>query len=347
MILTEHKQMILNEFENAQTIGISKTSFCKIIGLNLRTLQRWQTGIMKDRRKGSVKVIRHKLTKEEEDKIINVCCSKKFMDLNPYEIVAILAQEGIYIASESSMYRVLRKYKLLKNRTGNKKRVSKKPEEIKADKPDQIWSWDITYLKTNIRGVFYYLYVFMDVWSRKITAWGIFEEESGEHAKNILAEYCIREGIRVGRIHSDNGAPMKSAIFLGLLEFLGVTRSFSRPRTSNDNAYSESLFKTVKYSAGFPGSFETIDKARTWFSKFLKWYNTEHLHSGIMYVTPEQRYIGADKEILRKRNETYIKAKKNNPLRWTKNCRKWKYTDIVCLNSNTAISTITLEKIAC
>ncbi|HJX50716.1 MAG TPA: IS3 family transposase [Candidatus Nanoarchaeia archaeon] len=317
MISAEDKQLILKEYKIVQNSGISKTSFCKIIGLNRRTLQRWESGRIIDNRKGAAKRIRHKLSKEEEDKIINVCCSKRFADLNPYEIVAILAQEGIYIASESSIYRILRKNKLLKNRTGNKKRGSKKPEEIIASRPNELWSWDITYLKTKVRGVFYYLYVFMDIWSRKITAWGIFEEESGEHAKEILHEYCLREGITVNKIHSDNGAPMKSVIFLGLLEFLGVTKSFSRPRTSNDNAYSESLFKTVKYSAGFPGSFETIEKARDWFSNFRKWYNTEHLHSGIMYVTPEQRYNGTDKNINEKGSDLF-KCQNKKPVKMDK-----------------------------
>jgi transposase InsO family protein len=339
--------MILNELNNAGCRGISKTLFCEIAGISLRSIQRWKIGTMIDKRKGSAKAVRNKLTKEEEDKIIDVCCDSRFRDLNPYEIVAILAQEGIYMASESTIYRVLKKNMLLKNRSGCKNRVYKKPEEIKADGPDQVYSWDITYLKTRIRGIYYYLYVFMDIWSRKITAWGIFDEESGEHAKAILEEYCMLNGIKIKVVHSDNGAPMKSAIFLGLLEFLGVAKSFSRPRTSNDNAYSESLFKTVKYNAGYPGCFDSIEEARRWFEGFKNWYNTRHLHSGIMYVTPDDRHAGRDKEILIKRRAVYINARNNNSVRWSRHCKKWKYEDIVYLNRNAAISMISLEKIAC
>jgi transposase InsO family protein len=339
--------MILNELNNAGCMGISKTLFCEIAGISLRTIQRWTSGDMTDKRKGAVKAVRNKLTKEEEEKIIDVCCDRRFTDLNPYEIVAILAQEGIYMASESTIYRVLKKNMLLKNRSGCKNRVYKKPEEIKADGPDQVYSWDITYLKTRIRGIYYYLYVFMDIWSRKITAWGIFDEENGEHAKTILMEYCMLNRIKIKVVHSDNGAPMKSAIFLGLLEFLGVAKSFSRPRTSNDNAYSESLFKTVKYNAGYPGCFDSIEEARKWFEGFKNWYNTRHLHSGIMYVTPDDRHAGRDKEILIKRRAVYIKARNNNSVRWSRHCKKWKYEDVVYLNRNTAISMISLEKIAC
>jgi len=347
LIFKAHRELILDELKKSGDRGISKTLFCEIAGISLRTIQRWETGRMTDKRKGAHKIIGNKLTKEEEDKIIDVCCNVRFTDLNPYEIVAILAQEGIYLASESTIYRVLKKNELLKNRSGSKNRVYKKPEEIKADGPDQVYSWDITYLKTKIRGVYYYLYVFMDIWSRKITAWGIFDEESGENAKMILEDYCLQNLIKLKAVHSDNGAPMKSAIFLGLLEFLGVAKSFSRPRTSNDNAYSESLFKTVKYSSFYPGFFGALDEAVKWFEEFKNWYNTKHLHSGIMYVTPEQRHNGYDKEILKKRREVYIKAKNNNPIRWSRHCKNWEYEEVVSLNGMTKNSIITLEKIAC
>ncbi|MBN2547247.1 MAG: IS3 family transposase [Spirochaetes bacterium] len=337
----------MNELKKACEKGISKTLFCKIIGISLRMIQRWESGDLIDKRKGAAKTVGNKLTKEEETKIIDVCCDKRFIDLNPYQIVAILAQEGIYLASESSIYRVLRENKLLKNRSGCRNRVYKKPDEIKADGPDQVYSWDITYLKTKIRGIYYYLYVFMDIWSRKITAWGIFEEESGENAKKILEDYCMANGIKLKAVHSDNGAPMKSAIFLGLLEFLGVTKSFSRPRTSNDNAYSESLFKTVKYCAGHPGFFGSLEEAKNWFENFLKWYNTKHLHSGIMYVTPEDRHNGKDKEILKLRRNTYINARLKNPARWSRHCKKWEHKEVVSMNSKTINSIIAIEKIAC
>jgi transposase InsO family protein len=273
------------------------------------------------------------MSEQEEENIVSMCCSRRFKDMAPNEIVAILAEEGVYIASEATMYRVLRKRGLLKHRTESKPgRKSKKPEELKATGPNQVLSWDITYLKTIIKGQFYYLYLFEDVWSRLIAAWEVHSYESGEVAAGIMEKLQTEQCLHGVHLHSDNGSPMKSATMLATLQKLGVAPSFSRPQVSNDNPYPESLFRTLKYNAGYPKCFESIEEARAWVAKFVHWYNNEHRHSSIKYVTPMQRHTGKDKEILEKRKRTYEEARKKNPHRWSRGIRNWDHIDTVCLN---------------
>lgn len=254
------------------------------------------------------------------------------MDLTPYEIVPILAENGIYVASESSFYRVLREEQLL-NRTRKRKYKKNKMKgiEIKATKINEVWSYDITYLKTAIRGIYYYLYLFMDIYSRAITGWGIKDVESGEEASNIFRKICERKNINGVILHSDNGSPMRSGTMLATLQRLGVIPSFTRPSVSNDNAYSESLFKTLKYTVGYPGRFLSIEDAEKWMSSFVEWYNNVHRHSGIGYVTPMQRYKGEDLKILEKRRKVYQDAMNRRPERWSKNIRNWDKVEIVYL----------------
>jgi putative transposase len=273
------------------------------------------------------------LTDAEVNEIIAISCSERFMNTTPYAIVPILAEEGVYIASESSFYRVLREADLLKHRKNSRQCRKSEKIELKATGINQIWSWDITYLKTEIKGKFYYLYFFIDIWSRAIMGWEIHENESGEKASAMMAKMCDKHNIKkdVLLLHSDNGAPMKCATMLATLEFLGVHPSYSRPSVSDDNAYSESLFKTLKYTAGYPRYFKTIEQAKEWVSKFVEWYNNEHRHSKIDYVTPNQRHAGEHIEILEKRQETYAKAKEKNPHRWSAETREWKETEEVYL----------------
>jgi putative transposase len=174
-----------------------------------------------------------------------------------------------------------------------------------------------------------------DVFSRKVVGWEIYPVESGEHAadlvhKAVMKEHCFNKPIV---LHSDNGSPMKSATLLSKMQELGITPSRGRPRVSNDNAYSESLFKTMKYKPDWPVSgFENIDAAREWVARFVTWYNTEHCHSGIQFVPPTIRHNGEDQALLAKRREVYESARLRNPRRWSGNTRDWKYQDQVTLN---------------
>ena len=265
----QERQRILSLFEEAVQSGARQSKACEILDISTRTISRWTGNPDGDKRGNIKKEPSNKMTAQEEEEIVSICCSKRFRNTAPNEIVAILAEEGVYIASEATMYRILRKRGLLKHRTESKPGTkSKKPEELKATGPNQVLSWDITYLKTIIKGQFFYLYLFEDVWSRLIAAWEVHTYESGEVASEIMKKLEIQQCLQGVHLHSDNGSPMKSATMLATLQKLGVAPSFSRPKVSNDNPFTESLFRTLKYNVGYPKSFETIEEAREWVAKF-------------------------------------------------------------------------------
>ena len=261
---------------------------------------------------------------------------KEYMDLPPSKIVPKLADKGEYIASESTFYRILLEEKMLAHRGKSKPATHKKPDELVATGPNQVYSWDITYLKSMIKGQFFYLYMFIDVWSRKIVGWEVHEDEDMEKSSELIKKIYDAEGLSDGQVylHSDNGSPMKGATMLATLEALGVMPSFSRPKVSDDNPYSESLFKTLKYCPEYPsgGRFNSMDDAKAWVKQFVEWYNCSHLHSGIKFVTPHDRHEGNDIAILDKRKEVYELAKKRNPNRWSGSTRNWGHIENVELN---------------
>ena len=252
----------------------------------------------------------------------------------------LLADKGRYIASESTFYRILKEEGQLTHRQRCRPATAaNKPTALVAVQPNEIYSWDITYLPTMVKGVFLYLYLMMDVYSRKIVGWQVYDCESAEHAAHLLIDVCEREGVTKEQVtlHSDNGSPMKGATMLATLQQLGVIPSFSRPSVSNDNPYSESLFKTLKYRPDYPlVCFANLDVARAWVEGFVGWYNDEHLHSGIQFVTPAQRHRGEDREILAKRHELYLQARAKNPSRWSGNTRNWEPVTRVLLNPDKA-----------
>ena len=252
----------------------------------------------------------------------------------------LLADEGRYIAAEASFYRVLNAEGLLGHRHASKPAHSRaKPKALVAVAPNQLYSWDITYLPSALRGLFYYLYLMLDIYSRKIVGWQVYDIESNDYAADLLVDVCHREGIEQDQVvlHSDNGSPMKGATMLATLQQLGVVPSFSRPAVSNDNPYSEALFKTLKYRPEYPNRpFETIAAAREWVAGFVTWYNDEHLHSAIKFVTPAQRHAGDDIAILAKRDQVYRAARAKQPQRWSGNTRNWEPIKEVLLNPDKA-----------
>jgi putative transposase len=306
---------------------------CEVLEVSVRTYQRWKRDGYIDRRKGASRTVRRKLSEEERQEILDQACSERFRDCTPYEIVAILAQEGTYLASVSTFYRVLRAAGKLHHRGESRPaHHHNAPPELIADGPNQVFSWDITYLKTAVSGIFLYAYLIIDVWSRKIIGWAVEAEESEGLAVQLFRSLVFRLGLRGVRLHSDNGHPMKGATILMTLYHLGVIPSFSRPRVSDDNPYSESLFKTLKYTVGYPKHFKDLTHAREWMASFIDWYNTKHLHSSIGYVTPQQRHDGSDMRILESRNRTIEAAYKKHPERWSKLPKRWKAPSIVYLN---------------
>jgi putative transposase len=288
-----------------------------------------------DGRAGPTTPAPHSLTPEERKMIIEVSNAPLYQNLCPWKIVAKLADSGCYLASESSFYRVLKDADLLKHRSKSRPREKKRPKDLIARQPNRVWSWDITYMKSPVKGMYYYLYLVMDVFSRFIVGWVVEEVESAEHAARLVSRVCGEQGIvkDLLTLHADNGGPMKGATMLSTLQKLHVAPSFSRPSVSDDNPFSESLFKTLKYQPSYPeGAFASLDEARTWVGKFIHWYNTEHLHSGIRFVTPQSRHEGLDAEILRRRHAVYEKAKLMHPLRWSRQTRNWSMIEEVRLN---------------
>ena len=354
MISLPERQQIMQWVEEANTAGARSHKACELLGIAPRTLQRWQQSgeLLEDARRTRCYVPANKLSEEEREQIIAVANRDEFAHLPPSQMVPQLADRGEYIASESTFYRVLRAAGQLQHRQASRAATAHKPRPLEAHAPNQVYSWDITYLKTAIRGIFLYLYLFMDLYSRKIVGWQVYEEESSEWAADIVRDITQREGITLKQItlHADNGGPMKGASMLATLQALGVIPSFSRPAVSNDNPYSESLFKTLKYRPEYPAQpFADITEARQWVSGFVDWYNFEHRHSAIQFVTPAQRHAGLDTAILAKRQALYQAAKARHPERWSRQTRNWQPVQVVYLNPNKTdrnVTRNTLDKAA-
>jgi transposase InsO family protein len=277
----------------------------------------------------------NKLSEAERNRVLAMANGAEFGHLPPSQIVPRLADRGEYIASESTFYRVLRAENQLTRRRADRPLQRGKPRALSAIAPNQLYSWDITYLPTLTRGVFFYLYLFMDVFSRKIVGWQVYTEESSALAGDLMRDICRRENLSPNQVvlHSDNGGPMKGAMMLATLQALGVMPSFSRPAVSNDNPYSEALFKTLKYRPVYPDKpFASLLAARTWVDSFVRWYNFEHRHSAIQFVTPAERHAGLDKALLSNRAAVYDAAKARRPQRWTGSARNWRPVSIVHLN---------------
>ena len=309
---------------------------CGILEVRSRTLQRWRAqDVGEDRRRGPHTSPGNKLCQEEREEILQTVNSPEYRDLPPKQIVPKLADEGIYLASESTFYRILREERLLAHRERSKPATSKRPREHVATGPDQVYSWDITYLRSPVRGQFYYLYLAVDVWSRKVVGAAVHDRESSDLAADLIEEVCILHEIdpRGIVLHSDNGGPMKGSTMLAMLQQLGIVPSFSRPSVSDDNPFSESLFRTMKYSLEYPSTpFESLENARAWVANFVRWYNTEHLHSGINFVTPADRHAGREDAIFTRRKLVYEAARRRHPERWSGDTRSWESVKEVRLN---------------
>lgn len=246
--------MILALLAEAVTAGARLDKACEVLGLAARTVSRWQVeGGGVDRRAEAGGAPAHELSPEERDTIVSYATSAEYRDLSPKQIVPLLADKGIYVASESSFYRVLHERALMAHREPSRPRTHHRPKEHVATAPNQVWSWDITYLRSSVRGAFYYLYLVLDVFSRKIVAAEVHAEESANIAAELVEWACEREGVqRDGLVlHADNGGPMKGSTMLATLQRLGVVASFSRPAVSDDNPFAEALFRTMKYRPGY------------------------------------------------------------------------------------------------
>jgi transposase InsO family protein len=329
--------MILGLVDEACAAGARQGPACAILGLDSRTVQRWKAqSIGEDLRAGPKESPGNKLTEAERARVLEIANAPEHRDLSPKQIVPLLADQGIYVASEATFYRVLRAEDLVKHREPSRPPTARhRPTEYVATGPNQVWSWDITYLKSPVRGSFFYLYAATDVWSRKLVGWAVHDRESGELAREMISAACSAEGVRRDQLvlHSDNGGPMKGATLLTTLQALGVVPSFSRPRVSDDNPYSEALFRTMKYRPEFPRrAFASLEETRRWVAWFVRWYNHDHQHSTIRFVAPAVRHAGKDVEVLAKRRDVYEAARARHPERWSRGVRDWSPIQEVVLN---------------
>jgi len=342
MTVHEERKQVIVLLNESITAGARQAQACEVLGLSERTLQRWQSGetVQSDQRPLRDYLPPHKLTDIERAEVLAVANSDEFGHLPPSQIVPRLADQGRYLASESTFYRILQAENQLAHRRSERPTHSRtKPRAVCATAPNQLYSWDITYLPSAVRGQFFYLYLFMDIFSRKIVGWQVYEEESSALAGEVLRDLCRREGIQSKQLilHSDNGSPMKGATMLATLQQLGVMPSLSRPSVSNDNPYSESLFKTLKYRPNYPlKPFAKVTDARDWVTGLVEWYNHEHRHSAIRFVTPAQRHEGLDVALLNKRKAVYETARARHPQRWSGTTRNWQRIQAVHLNPDKA-----------
>ncbi len=260
------------------------------------------------------------LSAAERDQVHHTLNSERFADQAPREVYAQLLDEGIYLCSTRTMYRVLAEHAEVRERRDQLRHPAYSKPELLATRPNQVWSWDITQLRAPVKWTSYDLYVLLDIFSRYVVGWLIAERESGSLAELLIAEACAKQQITPDQltIHADNGGPMIAKPVTLLMTDLGVSPSHSRPHLSNDNPFSEAQFKTMKYQPAYPERFGSRVDARTWAQTFFPWYNDEHHHSGIGFMTPAAVHYGEAARLFANRQQTLSVAYAAHPERFVK-----------------------------
>jgi putative transposase len=258
------------------------------------------------------------LSPAERQAILDVSHEQRFWDATPYQMYATLLDEGRYLGSIRTIYRILSANDEVRERRKQVSRPRYKKPELLATAPNEVWSWDITKLKGPAKWNYFHLYVILDIFSRYVVGWMVAHRESATLAKRLIEETCRKQQVSKGQLtlHADRGSSMKSKLVAHLLADLGITKTHNRPHVSNDNPYSESQFKTLKYSPGFPDRFGSVQDAREFCQRFFPWYNTVHKHSGIGLMTPEQVHYGQAQKILQQRTIVLESAFKNHAIRF-------------------------------
>lgn len=352
MISARDRQDAVTLIDEARAAGARLTRACAELGIHRRTYRRWTArGTVKPdgRPEAQRPTPPNKLSDAERAEVLAACHEPAHASLPPSQIVPKLADQGRYIASEATFYRVLREagegHRRGRARAPHRRA---KPSHC-ATGPGQLWSWDITWCAGPVRGLFYYLYLIIDIYSRKIVGWEVHDHESAALGAEVVRRAVLAEGLvdRPLVLHADNGSPQKGATLLATLEALGITPSYSRPRVSDDNPFAESVFRTFKYRPAYPvGGFADIGAAREWVRRFVQWYNHEHQHSGLRFVTPQQRHTGQDNAILTQRHQVYQAAKAQHPERWSGPTRNWNPIGEVWLNQPGEPTTANVRKAA-
>ena len=301
--------------ELAKAIGVQAA--CAALDVPRSTLYRSRQPI---REKSIRSVSPRALSATEKEAVRSELNSERFQDLAPREIYATLLDEGRYLCSWRSMYRILVENEEVRERRNQLRHPNYTKPELLATGPNQLWSWDITKLLGPSKWTYYHLYTIIDVYSRYVVGWLIAERESAALAQELISETCVRQSIKPGQltIHADRGTSMTSKSVAFLMADLGVTKTHSRPHVSNDNPYSESQFKTMKYQPDYPSNFGSQVDARTWAQPFFDWYNNDHHHSGVALLTPSDVHYHRAEAVLQKRQEVLQKAYEKSPQRFVK-----------------------------
>jgi transposase InsO family protein len=342
MTRLEDRQTLMAEIASACAAGARLAPACGLAGIDLRTFQRWRAEdgqVRADRRPEAVRPRpRHALSEAERARMVALANAPRFASTPPARIVPALADEGVYLASEASFHRVLRDHGQMRRRgRARPPRSAGPPSTHVATAPGQVWCWDVTFLPARVQGRWFYLFLILDLFSRKIIGHEVHETDQAEHAAHLVRRTALAEGIHARALrpvlHGDNGPSVKGTTVLAMLHWLGIAPSHSRPRVSDDNSYVEALFRTAKYRPEFPAAgFADLAGARQWAAAFVHWYNHEHRHSGIRYVTPAQRHAGEDRPVLAARHALYRQARERHPRRWSGRTRDWSPIGAVTLN---------------
>ncbi len=290
----------------SQEVGVKKA--CYTLGLARASYYRWDPSPSSDSPEQKRPIPSWALSPQERQKVLDLLHTDRFIDQSPREVYATMLDEGTYLCSVRSMYRILDEQGEVRERRDQLRHPVYQPPELLARGANQVWSWDITKLKGPVKWTYYYLYVLLDIFSRYAVGWMVARREQASLAQKLIEESCEKQSITPGQltVHSDRGPSMSSKPVALLLADLGVSKTHSRPHVSNDNPYSESQFKTLKYRPDFPERFGSMEDARGFCQTFFPWYNTEHHHSGISFLTPEQVHYGLAKQIVKER-ETVLK----------------------------------------
>lgn len=301
--------------EHATELGV--TYCCEALGVPRASYYRWRTPKYGPHRRRKVP---RALSESEQQAVLDTLRSERFCDQAPAQVVATLLDEERYLCSTRTMYRLLRTHGEVRERRDQLRHPSYARPELLATAPNQLWSWDITKLPGPRKWTHFHLYVILDVFSRYVVGWMVAERESSALAEQLIKQTCERQGIRPGQLtlHADRGSSMRSKPVALLLADLGVTKTHSRPHTSNDNPYSEAQFKTLKYRPGCPPRFGSVQHARQWAAELLRWYNTDHHHSALGLMTPEAMHHGQAPKLREQRQQVLISAFAAHPQRFVR-----------------------------
>jgi len=334
------REQIIFAIDVAVSSGARLFKACEAIQLGERRLRRWRK-TEEDGRKGGYRALNQRLSEPEKDTIVTALQLPGIEDLPIKVAHATLLDQGICLASPSTFVRVVKERGVQRKSGASRAQNAKRPELV-ATAPGQVWCWDITWLDALIKGTYFYLYMAIDMYSRKVVAWEVFAKEDGTLARDLFAQALEDEGIPPGQImiHADNGKPMKSKKLRSLFDDLGVRASYGRPHTSNDNAFAESLFATFKGRVSFPEHFENIQSARTFCLEFFTWYNCFHLHSSLDFVTPQSVHEGMHPKIFANRNVLLEVNRLAHPSRHGGKCKTYGIPTEVRLKHRTSMTVV-------